>query len=134
MRFAGYAARFDLRDSGGDIIRPGAFSDIATPLPLLWQHDGARPIGTVDVAREDARGLWVEGALTDGDATAAAVARMLGEGAVDGLSFGYRVRAAENGAPGRGGAATRDLLSLDLIEISIVTNPMQPLARVAAIF
>ena len=134
MRFAGYAARFDLPDSGGDVIRPGAFADIATPLPLLWQHDDARQIGAVDVAREDARGLWVEGALADGDATAAEVARMLGAGAVDGLSFGYRVREAAAGAPARGGAPTRELIALDRIEISIVTNPMQCLARVAAVF
>ena len=42
---------------------------------------------------------------------------------VTGLSFGYRVRAAKGSAP-------RELSALDLVEISLVTRPMQPLARV----
>jgi phage head maturation protease len=45
---------------------------------------------------------------------------------VGGLSFGYRVRDAKAGA-------VRELTDLDLIEISLVTFPMQPLARVHAV-
>ena len=51
-------------------------------------------------------------------------AKALADGAVNGLSFGYRVRDA---APQGGG---RELRAVDLIEVSLVTRPMQQLARV----
>jgi phage head maturation protease len=45
---------------------------------------------------------------------------------VDGLSFGYRVRQAR-------GAGPRELLDLEVVEVSVVTHPMQDLARVIAV-
>lgn len=133
-RFAGYAALFDVRDRGGDIIRRGAFAGRATaPLPLLWQHDPARPIGTIETVEEDARGLRVTGRIDAQGATAREVAAMLRERAVNGLSFGYRVRACASTAPTRAGHPTRELTALDLIEVSIVTRPMQPDARIIAV-
>lgn len=118
MRIAGYAAIFDHPDRGGDIIRKGAFAHAARAgLPLLWQHDRARRIGFVERVEEDARGLRVIAQLDDG-------AGAVREGA--GLSFGYRVRTAKQGT-------YRELIDLDLIEVSIVNHPMQPLARVLAV-
>ena len=126
MRFAGYAAIFGRRDRGGDVVRAGAFLGSlkrgASGLPLLWQHDPARPIGRVEYLKEDRRGLRVIGRLSGGAAGREAAA-LLAEGAVKGLSFGYRVRASE-------GAAPRELTDLELVEISLVTMPMQPMARV----
>jgi HK97 family phage prohead protease len=126
LRFAGYAAIFGRRDRGGDVVRAGAFARaLARPagnVPLLWQHDPGRPIGRVEYLREDRRGLRVIGRLSQGPAGREAAA-LLGGGAVRGLSFGYRVRAAEGEAP-------RLLTELDLIEVSLVTTPMQPRARV----
>ena len=119
VRFAGYAAIFDVPDRGGDVIRRGAFR-LAGPVPLLWQHDGA-PVGQVERLAEDRRGLRVIGRI-ETPALAEAVAR----GAVTGLSFGYRVTAA-------GGATRREIRGLDLFEISLVASPMQPLARVHAV-
>ena len=131
LRFAGYAALFDVRDRGGDVIRAGAFAGIeGKAVPLLWQHDPARRIGTVETLAEDARGLRVVARIDGGGATAREVAAMLREGAVDGLSFGYRVRAGRAGIPGRGGRATRVLTALELVEVSVVAQPMQPGARV----
>jgi uncharacterized protein len=128
LRFAGYAALFDRRDRGGDVIRPGAFADAVSAgpghLPLLWQHDPARPIGRVEHLAEDRRGLQVIGRLSAGAGDAAALLR---DGAVGGLSFGYRVRQAS----GRAGA--RELTRLELVEVSLVTVPMQPGARVHAL-
>jgi uncharacterized protein len=113
MRIAGYAAIFDCVDHGGDIVRKGAFAKAAATLPLLRQHDSRRRIGTVELAEEDARGLRIIASLSDGE--------IVREGA--GLSFGYRVRSARKGT-------YRELTDLDLIEISVVETPMQPLARV----
>lgn len=128
VRFAGYAAIFRKRDSGGDTILPGAFRASLDQrkaeglrLPLLWQHRPDEQIGWIDVVGEDARGLRVVASIT---ATQSAAARALKDGAVDGLSFGYRVR------QGKALPGGRELHDLDITEVSLVTRPMQRLARV----
>lgn len=122
MRLAGYAAIFDAPDRGGDIVRKGAFSRAAKAgVPLLWQHDTAKRIGFVESLAEDERGLRVIAQL-DGDEPAIR--------AGSGLSFGYRIRCMDAAVNGR---TYRELTDLDLIEVSVVTHPMQPLARVLAI-
>tara|TARA_R110001599_G_scaffold11987_3_gene56329 strand:- start:1344 stop:1859 length:516 start_codon:yes stop_codon:yes gene_type:complete len=125
LRFAGYAAIFDRVDRGGDIIRRGAFGAFpeGRALPLLWQHDPLRRIGTVDFVREDRRGLRVIGTISTTTRAGRTAARMLQGKALKGLSFGYRVKRAE-------GVSPRELLDLDVAEISLVTSPMQALARV----
>ena len=116
-RFAGYAAVFDRADRSGDVIRAGAFGPVA-PVPLYWQHDPARVAGVIEAIAEDAKGLRVIG-------------RAAGVTAGMGLSFGYRVRRA---SPSTGsGRTNRQLEALDLIEVSLVRTPMQPLARVHAV-
>jgi HK97 family phage prohead protease len=118
MRLAGYAAIFDAPDKGGDIVRKGAFARAAKAgLPLLWQHDQRRRIGFVESLSEDARGLRVIAQLDDDSAVVHAGS---------GLSFGYRVRAMQQ-------QEYRELTDLDLIEVSVVATPMQPLARVLAV-
>jgi len=125
MRFAGYAAIFGRPDRGGDVVRAGAFARSLrrgpAAVPLLWQHAPARPVGRIEYLREDRRGLRVIARLTD-----AAAAARLRDGRVRGLSFGYRVRASVGDGP-------RALTELELIEVSLVTTPMQPEARVHAI-
>jgi hypothetical protein len=125
VRFAGYAALFDRPDKGGDIIRKGAFAralERAGEVPLLWQHKAGAVIGRIEHLSEDKRGLRVIAAV--GDARAS---RLLEGGKVDGLSFGYRVREAKSEG------AHRELIELDLVEVSLVANPMQPRARVHAV-
>ncbi len=128
VRFAGYAAIFRKRDGGGDTILPGAFRASlerriadGLRLPLLWQHRGDQQIGWIDVVSEDARGLRVIASIT---ATQSIAARALKDGAVNGLSFGYRVR------QGKALPGGRELHDLDISEVSLVTRPMQRLARV----
>lgn len=129
VRFAGYAALFDREDRGGDIIRRGAFARAIAAwrgrkVPLLWQHRPDRVIGTVETLEEDARGLRVIGRVDTKAGDEAA--RLLKGGQVNGLSFGYRVARADGRAP-------RVLKDLDLVEVSLVTFPMQPGARVHAV-
>jgi HK97 family phage prohead protease len=129
MRFAGYAAIFGRADRGGDVVRAGAFRRSlergAGAVPLLWQHDMARPVGRIEYLKEDGRGLRVIARLSAGSAGREAAA-LLRKGAVAGLSFGYRVRKAS-------GARPRELEDVELVEISLVTVPMQPKARVHAV-
>lgn len=125
LRFAGYAALFDRRDAGRDVIRKGAFArslaERAEPIPLFWQHRPDQRIGWVERAAEDARGLRVIACIDNPDGGAAAALR---GGAVTGLSFGYRARAFTRNAAGR------ELSEVDLFEVSLVTCPMQHGARV----
>ena len=125
MRIAGYAALFDRPDGARDTIRPGAFAATLArrggPLPLYWQHRPDRRIGWVERIAEDARGLRVIAALDRGDSRAAMLLRAR---AVDGLSFGYRATQARHSGNGR------ELLAVDLFEISLVTHPLQHGARV----
>ncbi|MDP3676253.1 MAG: HK97 family phage prohead protease [Novosphingobium sp.] len=132
-RFAGYAAIFGHADAGGDVIRAGAFSAslaarkaAGDPLPLFWQHRPDQPIGWVERVAEDAKGLRVIARLSNPDGTNAALLR---EGEVTGLSFGYRAREArEIVLPGA--QTGRELSDIDIFEVSLVTEPMQPAARV----
>jgi hypothetical protein len=54
---------------------------------------------------------------------------LLKAGAIDGMSIGYRTIEAM----AEGGGRIRKLMELELHEISIVTNPMLPIAKVTAI-
>jgi HK97 family phage prohead protease len=122
LRVAGYAAVFDWPDRGGDVIRAGAFTralERAGEVPLLWQHKGAA-IGRIEHLSEDSRGLRVIARVAD-----ARVGDLVRRG-LRGLSFGYRVRQARQGA-------VRELLDLDLVEVSLVARPMQPRAKVHAV-
>ena len=122
VRFAGYAALFDQADRSGDVIRAGAFGALAAgAVPLLWQHRGD-PVGTIEQIAEDARGLRVIARVDE-----PALAQAMAARAVDGLSFGYRVRG------GRRTARGRELTDIELIEVSVVAQPMQPGARVHAV-
>ena len=123
MRFAGYAAVFDRPDSGGDVVRKGAFAEALGRIgevPLLLQHKG-QPVGRIEHLSEDRRGLRVIARVEDGR-----VGEMVRRG-MRGLSFGYRVREAD--AVG----GVRELRALDLVEVSLVARPMQKLARVHAV-
>ena len=128
VRFAGYAAVFDRPDGGGDIVRKGAFLESlrrAGEVPLLWQHKAGRVLGRIEHLSEDKRGLRVIARL-DGGAEGQRVGALLSSGKLDGLSFGYRVREART-------SAHRELIDLDLVEVSLVAKPMQWLARVHAV-
>ena len=125
VRFAGYAAIFDRTDRGGDIVRKGAFAkalEKADQVPLLWQHKAGAVVGRIEHLSEDQRGLRVIAAVQD-----ARAARLLETTKVHGLSFGYRVREA------RSAGGLRELIELDLVEVSLVTHPMQAAARVHAL-
>lgn len=130
--FEGYASLFNVLDSGGDIVAPGAFTASlrkrgAAQVKMLWQHKADEPIGVWTRIFEDARGLKVAGRFDMTVARAREALSLLRAGAVDGLSIGFRtVRAARDKETG-----ARRLLEVDLWEVSLVTFPMLAQARVA---
>ena len=132
--FEGYASLFGVADLGKDVVMPGAFADsLARRRPseirMLWQHDAGQPIGRWLSIAEDPRGLRVRGKLNLAVERARDVHALIRDGAVDGLSIGFRVERARAERP----TGLRRLEKLDLWEISIVTFPMQPGARVGVV-
>ena len=131
-RFEGYACLFGKEDLGHDIIQPGAFTKSLarrglSGIKLLYQHDPAQPVGQWLTIREDARGLFVEGKLALDVEKAREIRSMMKAGILDGLSIGFRtIRGQADKKSG-----VRYLIELDLWEISVVTFPMQPDARIS---
>ncbi|MAY85616.1 MAG: HK97 family phage prohead protease [Pseudooceanicola sp.] len=129
----GYASLFDEPDQSGDIVRKGAYdgaierlAETGRKLKMLWQHDPAQPIGVWDEVRSDARGLWVKGRILDSTQCGREAVALIGAGAIDGLSIGYRTVRATKDDKGH-----RVLIELDLWEVSLVTFPMLASARVS---
>ncbi len=130
---AGYASLFGAEDQSGDVVGSGAYAASLARLAqagqrvkMLWQHDPTRPIGVWDETREDGRGLYVKGRLLLDVQTGREAKALLEAGAIDGLSIGYHTVRAEKAAGGR------LLRQIDLWEVSLVTFPMLPEARVQA--
>ena len=116
----GYASRFGIKDQGGDIVVKGAFSaSLAERSPkMLWQHDPSQPIGKWIDAKEDSTGLVVRGQINMDVQKGREAHSLIKDGAIDGLSIGYKTLKARNVK------GARELSDLDLWEISLVTFPM----------
>jgi len=129
--FSGYASLFGKPDLALDVVERGAFRRSlkkrgVETVRMLFQHDPAQPIGRWMVIREDARGLFVRGRLTPGVAKSREVLSLMRAGALDGLSIGFRTVRARKDI----GTGVRRILEADLWEISVVTFPMLPEARI----
>jgi HK97 family phage prohead protease len=132
LRISGYASLFNQTDLSGDVVSQGAFaaSILALPdgrLPMLFGHETSAPVGVWDRVVEDATGLFVSGQLIGGSAEADRIATLIRQGAVSGLSIGYRVRRSRRNQTGR------LLTELDLWEVSVVAFPMLRSARITQI-
>ena len=130
----GTSSLFGRADLGRDMVMPGAFrASLAKRGPggvkMLFQHDPNTPIGVWLDIREDGEGLLVKGRLTTGVERAREVLSLMRAGALDGLSIGYpTVRGRTDAKTG-----VRHLHEVDLWEISVVTFPMLPEARVTSV-
>jgi len=130
----GYASLFGEVDQARDMVMPGAFTQTLQNrglrrIPMLFQHDPAEPVGIWLELREDWRGLWARGRLIPEVARGRELLALVREGAIDGLSIGYRT------VRGRVDPKTRirRLYQVDLWEVSIVTFPLLTGARVHAV-
>lgn len=132
LRISGYASVFGKRDLSGDIVRRGAFAACLIKLagdglPMLLGHETSAPIGVWDRLYEDRSGLFVSGRLIGGEARADRTTSLIMAGALSGLSIGYRPVRARKLSYGR------ELLELDLWEVSVVAFPMLRDARITQI-
>jgi uncharacterized protein len=135
--FEGYLSVFGNVDGGGDIVMPGAFTDSlaawkakgALP-PVLWQHRTGEPIGAFLDMKQDSHGLFVKGQLLVADIARAREARALMKAnAITGMSIGYTSVADSVDSQ----SGMRSIMKADLWEGSVVTFPMNGLAKVTAV-
>jgi HK97 family phage prohead protease len=134
LEISGYASLFGDVDQGGDVVEAGAYAKSLQSLAaagrrvkMLWQHEPGQPIGVWDEVREDGKGLWVKGRILSSVEKGREAAALISAGAIDGLSIGYRTVKATKNTRGQ-----RLLSELELWEVSLVTFPMLPSARVGA--
>jgi HK97 family phage prohead protease len=132
-QFEGYASLFNVADGGGDSVAPGAFAASLrrrgpAQVRMLYQHFSHAPIGVWEEIREDRKGLYVRGRLIAEVEQARDVRALLAEGALNGLSIGFRTVRAQRGAQNM-----RRLLEIDLWEISVVTFPLLRGSTVTAV-
>lgn len=132
-RFSGYGSVFGNVDKGGDVVEFGAFgkslelwSKSDRSVPTLWQHKTDEPIGAWSNLTEDKHGLLGDADLWIEDAPYARIAHKgMKTKTITGLSIGYRIK--RDTYDKKTGVTT--LHELDLVEISVVTNPMNDAAR-----
>lgn len=145
--FSGYGAVFGNVDSHGDVIAPGAFNEtlsewsIKGRLPSMKLMHGTAlnpfngddlPLGKWQEMREDSRGLFVKGKLSGIDTDfGKRIYSLMKDGALDGLSIGYRAKRFSKGSGANG--AKRILESVHLGEVSLVDSPSNGASRVSAI-
>lgn len=134
-QITGYGSVFNNVDQGGDIVLPGAFAKTCEAcrtkgykIKMLWQHDPAQPIGIWHTAKEDERGLFLQGRILADVARGKEAIALTRAGAIDGLSMGYKVLDQEYRETDRG--TYRELKEVDVWETSLVTFPMNTEARV----
>jgi len=131
-QFEGYASLFDVADGAGDRVAPGAFAASlrrrgAGEVRMLYQHFPHAPIGVWEEIAEDRRGLYVRGRLSTDVEQARDIRALLADGALNGLSIGFRTVRARRRPGGR------ELLEVELWEISVVTFPLLAGSTVTAI-
>lgn len=142
--FDGHGAVYANVDDGGDMFAPGAFTlalqkaaATGRTASMYMQHGailGAdpRPVGKWLSITEDAKGLAVKGRLVGLETeTGRYNHALVKEGAMTGLSVGYRPRKVEY--PKKAGEPRRLIKEADLFEISIVDQPMNALARIGQV-
>jgi len=132
---SGYASVFGETDQSGDVVKTGAYAESLRRLKqgkrsvkMLWQHDPTKPIGVWDEVHEDDKGLYVKGRLLPDIQAGSEALALIKAGAIDGLSIGYRTIEAE-----KFNNTGRILHKLELWEVSLVTFPMLPQARVSSL-
>lgn len=147
MSFSGYGAVFGNVDSYGDVIQKGAFRETLRDAKrsgqwpaMLLQHGGfgfnaedMTPIGIWTDMVEDDTGLKIEGTLAD---TARGkevytLLKMKPRPALNGLSIGFRAKEFALGT--KPDEPRRTLKKLDLLEVSLVTFPANPKARMTGV-
>ena len=144
--FAGYASVFgsEVDTWPRTVVDPGAFTKTlaegAGRVKVLWQHDPWCPIGKPIEMREDNKGLYVVGKISDTQAGRDALT-LLRDGVVEEMSIGFdpirwemvQDPEAPPAMQGSLDAQVRHLKEVRLWEFSLVTFAADPMAQVYAV-
>ena len=128
--FSGYAAVFGNRDSGNDIIEKGAFTktiveDFHRIKILALHNDCWLPVGKPIELREDDRGLFIRGKISD-TSMGRDIRTLLKDGVLNELSIGYDAIEFDYDSK----QDIRHLKEIKLWEVSIVTWAMNDQAKI----
>ena len=131
--FEGYGSVFNNTDLGNDIIKKGAFEKSLRKkgpkgVKMLYQHKSDMPIGVYEKIMEDEKGLYVKGKLALGTQAGKEAYELMKMGALSGLSIGFRTN--EKGYHYDKRTRKRIIEEVELMEVSLVTFPMNPKAQV----
>jgi uncharacterized protein len=135
--FTGYGSIFGNEDQGNDIMQKGAFTKSLMNRPvskvkMLYQHKTDEPIGVFTEIYEDSKGLFVKGQLAMGTQRGREAYELLKMGALDGMSIGFRADPEKQGY-NENKRGVRTLKEVDLMEISLVTFPMNESALIETV-
>ena len=135
--FSGYGSIFGNEDQGNDIVQKGAFTKSLQDRPakkvkMLFQHKTDEPIGVFEEIYEDQKGLFVKGRLALGTQKGREAYELLKMGALDGMSIGFRADPQKQGY-NENKRGVRTLKQVDLMEISLVTFPMNERALITSV-
>ena len=135
--FRGYASIFGNEDQGNDIVQKGAFTKSleqrpASKVKMLFQHKTDEPIGVFESIYEDSKGLYVKGKLALGTQKGRDTYELLKIGALDGMSIGFKADPTKQGY-NENKRGVRTFKEVDLMEISLVTFPMNEEAMVQSV-
>lgn len=133
---SGYASTYGNVDRVRDKVMPGAFTKSvkrylsdSRPIKMYYQHDSKEVIGAFrpEFIREDVDGLFVQGELNLDVQKGREVYALARQGVLTDLSIGYTVKDSDvkNGI--------RELKEVELWEISVVSEPANPKARITQV-
>jgi len=136
--FTGYAAVYNNRDEGGDVIMPGAFDKtmpriLAGKVKLIDGHDywdgTEKVVGKAISAVSDEVGLLVTFLVAKGE-DGDVLLNKIADGIIDALSIGYKTILEEEATDPDTGVQTTYLKEIKLYEVSVVIWGMNPLALI----
>lgn len=138
----GYASTWDL-DRGNDIIMQGAFTNTLAELAangrtirMLAGHSYGELIGGFPVmsCKQDDKGLWVRGEINLDVQKGAECYALAKQGVMCDMSIGFSIPSADAYEfKDIGGEVVRCIKDLQLWEISLVPEPMNPHAQITSV-
>lgn len=122
-------------DRMGDVVVPTGVK-FKNPMPLLWQHDSTKPVGTVTFDKPTDKGITFEAQIASIDEPGTLKDRLdeawqsVKAGLVSAVSIGFRVLDGEYEVMKSGGLK---FLSTEVMELSLVTIPANAQANITQI-
>lgn len=129
FRFEGLASTFGNLDLTQDVMEKGAFLEsLSERMPIiLWQHRSSEPIGMPETIYETDEGLYIKVRLPKDDTLVSGrVIPQIKVGSIRTMSIGYvPIKQSYDDE-----SKIRRLIKVDLLEVSLVTFPANPMAKV----